>query len=209
MQYHIMPVTPYQQNCSLIWCEHSGKAAFIDPGGETSKLVNEVQKRQLNLDKIFLTHGHLDHVGAADEIAKQFNVSIIGPQIEDAFWFEQLPAQAEMFNFPPIESFLPTQWLNDGDRVTLGEINLQVFHCPGHTPGHIVFYEKDTETLFAGDVIFKGSIGRTDFPKGDHATLIQSIKQKLFTLNDDVVIVPGHGPNTSIGQEKASNPFLR
>lgn len=209
MHYQILPVTPYQQNCSLVWCETSNIAALIDPGGESTRLISEVRQRNLTLEKVILTHGHLDHVGAANEIAQQFNIPIIGPHEADQFWFDWLPGQAEMFNFPPLEAFLPQQWVKEGDRITVGEIQFQVFHCPGHTPGHIVLYEPNNKLLFAGDVIFQGSIGRTDFPKGNHGELIESIRNKILSLDEDITIVPGHGPITTVGYEKLHNPFLQ
>jgi len=208
MLYQIIPVTSYQQNCSLIWCETTNKAALIDPGGESDKLLSIIAEKGLELDKVILTHGHLDHVGGAAIISKQCGVPIIGPHKDDAFWLEWIPGQIEMFNFPPSEIFSPAQWLTEGDKVSVGNISLEVIHCPGHTPGHIVLQNISEKVLFGGDIIFKGSIGRTDFPKGDHDQLISSIKQKLFVLDDETTIIPGHGPTTTIGEEKRSNSFL-
>ena len=209
MNYTIIPVTPYQQNCSLIWCKTTNKAAFIDPGGEAEKLITELQHRNLILEKILLTHGHLDHVGAAKEIADQLKVPIIGPQQDDYFWFEQLPTQAQMFNFPHLDSFMPTRWLEPRETVSVGNIILETRHCPGHTPGHIVFYNAVDKLAFVGDVLFNGSVGRSDFPQGDHETLINSIKTQLLPLGDDVEFVPGHGPNSTLGHERLHNPFLQ
>ena len=208
MKYLTIPVTSYQQNCSLIWCEETGDAALIDPGGDEQTLINEVSNNKLNLVKVLLTHGHLDHVGGAVNIANHYKVPIIGPHQDDEFWLEWIPGQAEMFGFPPAESFTPDQWLKEGDQVTVGNVSLDVIHCPGHTPGHVVLFEAESKTLFAGDILFKGSIGRTDFPRGNHGDLISAIKNKLFPLGDDVIVVPGHGPNTTIGAERVSNPFL-
>lgn len=208
MQYQIIPVTSYQQNCSLIWCEETLKAALIDPGGDTDKLIAVIESKNLHLEKIILTHGHLDHVGGAGIISKQCGVPIIGPHKDDAFWLEWIPGQAEMFGFPPVEIFTPDQWLNEGDQIQVGSINLKVIHIPGHTPGHVVLLEENAKLLFGGDIIFKGSIGRTDFPKGNHDDLINNINQKLFILDDDITIIPGHGPNTTIGEEKRTNPYL-
>jgi glyoxylase-like metal-dependent hydrolase (beta-lactamase superfamily II) len=208
MRYQIFPVTSYQQNCSLVWCESTGSAALVDPGGEAERLLEEVARRGLSLEKILLTHGHIDHVGAAKEIAEFMNIPIIGPHMEDAFWLETLPQQAQMFGFLQLESFVPNQWLEDGDVVEVGEIELKVIHCPGHTPGHIVFYHAQSNTAFVGDVLFQGSIGRTDFPRGDYDTLISSIKNKLLLLGDEITFIPGHGPISTFGQERQTNPFL-
>lgn len=208
MRYQIFPVTSYQQNCSLVWCESTGSAALVDPGGEAERLLEEVARRGLSLEKILLTHGHIDHVGAAKEIAEFMSIPIIGPHMEDAFWLETLPQQAQMFGFLQLESFVPNQWLEDGDVVEVGEIELKVIHCPGHTPGHIVFYHAQSNTAFVGDVLFQGSIGRTDFPRGDYDTLISSIKNKLLVLGDEITFIPGHGPISTFGQERQTNPFL-
>ncbi len=209
MRYQIIPVTPYQQNCSLIWCERTGKAALIDPGGDTGLLLEAIDRDTLTLDKVLLTHGHIDHVGGAQAIATQRQVPILGPQQEDAFWLESLPQQAEMFSFPPCEPLQPSRWLEEGETIEVGEVKLSVLHCPGHTPGHVVFYHRDSKTLFVGDVLFNGSIGRTDFPRGDYATLMRSIHEKLLPLGDEVTFVPGHGPCSTLGEERRNNPFLQ
>ncbi|MBN8763440.1 MAG: MBL fold metallo-hydrolase [Thiobacillus sp.] len=172
MEFTILPVTPYQQNCSLVW-DAGGRAALIDPGGEAAYLLDEVRSRGLTLQSILLTHGHLDHVGAAVELRE-----------------------------------VPDQWLSDGDQVEVGSIRFDVLHCPGHTPGHVVFYQADARLAFVGDVLFKGSIGRTDFPRGDHAALIAAIRDKLFPLGDDVRFVPGHGAMSTFGRERRDNPFV-
>jgi glyoxylase-like metal-dependent hydrolase (beta-lactamase superfamily II) len=207
MEFTILPVTPYQQNCSLLWDE-SGRAALIDPGGEAERLLAEVARRDLTLETLLLTHGHLDHVGAAAELRERLGIPIVGPQREDSFWLNALPQQAEMFGFPPLVAFTPDRWLEDGDLVQVGAIGLEVLHCPGHTPGHVVFYQRDARLAFVGDVLFKGSIGRTDFPRGDHAALISAIREKLFPLGDDVRFVPGHGAMSSFGHERRDNPFV-
>ena len=208
MKYHVVPVTAYQQNCSLIWCEATNKAALVDPGGDIDLLLAEVEQSNVKLEKILLTHGHLDHVGGARSIADQLDIPIIGPHEADAFWFEMLPKQAEMFSFEPLQAFLPDQWLEAGMSVKVGDEILSVFHCPGHTPGHIVFVNETARMAFVGDVLFKGSIGRTDFPGGDYDTLINSIKDTLLPLGDDIVFVPGHGPVSTFGSERMTNPFL-
>jgi len=208
MKYLSIPVTNFQQNCSLIWCEKTHKAALIDPGGNSETLIRAINKQKVTLDKILLTHGHLDHVGATKIIADQFDIPIIGPQKDDAIWLDNLPQQATLFGLPHIESFSPDQWLTDGDEVHVGNITLKIRHCPGHTPGHVIFFDAESHLAFVGDVLFKGSIGRTDFPHGDHATLINSIKQKLLPLGDNVTFVPGHGPNSTLGHERKTNPYI-
>ena len=207
MEFTILPVTPYQQNCSLVW-DTDNRAALIDPGGEADHLLAEVAARGLTLEMILLTHGHLDHVGAAAELRDALGIPIIGPQREDRFWLDALPQQAEMFGFPPLLAFSPDQWLEDGDTVEVGSIRFEVLHCPGHTPGHVVFYQPQARLAFVGDVLFKGSIGRSDFPRGDHAALIRSIREKLFPLGDDVRFVPGHGAMSTFGHERRDNPFV-
>jgi len=207
MEFTILPVTPYQQNCSLVWDE-AGRAALIDPGGEAERLLAEVAQRGLTLEKILLTHGHLDHVGAAVELRDALGIPIIGPQREEQFWLDLLPQQAELFGFPPAVVFTPDQWLEDGDQVAVGSIQMDVLHCPGHTPGHVVFFEPQARLAFVGDVLFKGSIGRTDFPRGDHAALLAAIRDKLFPLGDDVRFVPGHGAMSTFGRERRENPFV-
>lgn len=208
MKFSIHPVTPYQQNCSLIWCERSRRAALIDPGGDVDLLLAAVEKAGVTLEKLLLTHGHLDHVGGAHELARRLGLPILGPHPDDAFLFDSLPAQAQMFGFPPATTFTPDQWLNDGDTVTLGELALRVIHTPGHTPGHIVLFEPKSRHAFVGDVLFKGSIGRTDFPRGNYEDLIDSIRDKLFPLGDDVAFIPGHGPMSTLGFERRNNPFV-
>ena len=208
MRFQILPVTPYEQNCSLIWCEATGRAALVDPGGDVDVLLDAVKRAGVTLDKLLLTHAHLDHVGGTVELARGLGLPVHGPQQGDAFWFDALPEQARMFGFPPIEAFRPDHWLEDGDVVALGELRLQVIHCPGHTPGHVVFYEPVSRHAFVGDVLFQGSIGRTDFPRGDHGALIHAIRHKLFPLGDDIAFIPGHGPMSTFGRERRSNPFV-
>lgn len=208
MRFVIIPVTPYQQNCSLLICEQTGKAALVDPGGDLDLLLAEVKRQNVELESILVTHGHLDHVGGVAELAKKLALPIIGPQIEDDFWIRALPEQCRMFGFPPTESFTPNRWLNDGDSVQVGEQVLQVIHCPGHTPGHLVFFSHEARLAIVGDVLFRGSIGRTDFPKGDYQTLIDSIRLKLWPLGKDVAFIPGHGPMSTFGEEMRSNPFV-
>jgi glyoxylase-like metal-dependent hydrolase (beta-lactamase superfamily II) len=204
----IVPVTPYQQNCSIIKCTRSGKAAIVDPGGEVERILEAVKKMNAAVEKIILTHAHVDHCAAADLLRQQLGVPIEGPHRGDAFWLEKLPEWCRMSGIPPVEPFTPDRWLVDGDKVTVGELDFQVLHCPGHTPGHVVFYHAGQRLAWVGDVIFKGSIGRTDFPGGNQADLISSIREKLFSLGDDVTFVPGHGPTSSFLEERRTNPFV-
>jgi glyoxylase-like metal-dependent hydrolase (beta-lactamase superfamily II) len=208
MKFQIIPVTPFQQNCSLLICEQSGKAAVVDPGGDIDLIVAAIEQQNVDLEKIFLTHGHLDHVGATEKLAALFNIPIEGPHHDDQFWLEALPSQAEMFNFPDAHAFAPTQWLKHGDKVTFGNQTMHVLHCPGHTPGHIVFYHPKAQLALVGDVLFKGSIGRTDFPRGNFDTLINSIKKQLWPLGKEVSFIPGHGPISTFGEEMRTNPFV-
>lgn len=208
LKYHIIPVTPFQQNCTLLWCTDTMKAAVVDPGGDLQLIEQAVTERKVILEKILLTHGHLDHVGGTAQLSKQFNLPVFGPHKDDEFWIEQLAHQSQMMGFPPAESFTPEQWLNGHDTVTVGNETLEVHHCPGHTPGHIIFFHPATKLAQVGDVLFQGSIGRTDFPKGDHQTLIDSIRQKLWPLGDEVAFIPGHGPMSTFGAERISNPFV-
>ncbi|MEL0646752.1 MBL fold metallo-hydrolase [Pseudoalteromonas agarivorans] len=208
MQVITIPVTPFAQNSRIVICTQTNQAVVIDPGGDTDKIITALNDRQLDLKAIWLTHGHLDHVGGADALRKYFNVQIIGPQKDEDFWFENLPMQAQMFGFAQITPFYPDIWLNHDDVVSVGKLSFVVKHCPGHTPGHIVFYQAQHETVIVGDVIFKGSVGRTDFPKGDSKQLIESIKAHILTLPDNTKILSGHGSDTTVGFEKQTNPFV-
>ena len=208
MRLEVVPVTPFQQNCSVLWCESTRRAAVVDPGGEIDRLLAVVAKHGLMLEKILITHAHLDHAGGTAELARRSGVPIEGPQQGDQFWIEQMPAQARMFGFPPSEAFTPDRWLQHGDRVTVGELEFEVLHCPGHTPGHVVFFQREAHYAIVGDVIFAGSIGRTDFPRGDHAQLLASIRERLFPLGDDITFLPGHGPESTFGEERRHNPFV-
>lgn len=208
LQYKIVPVTPFEQNCSIIWCDETRQAAIVDPGGDIQQLQQVVEELGVNVTQLLLTHGHLDHVGGTEPLSLILGVPIIGPQQADEFWLQGLPRQSEMFGFPMTEAFAPTQWLNDGDVVSVGNQALQVFHTPGHTPGHVIFYSADANVAFVGDVLFKGGIGRTDFPQGDHPTLVNSIKTKLWPLGNEVTFIPGHGPLSTFGHERVTNPFV-
>jgi hydroxyacylglutathione hydrolase len=204
----VAPVTPFQQNCTLIWCARTKAAAFIDPGGEVDGLIELVKARGLELQKIFVTHGHLDHCGGAAELREKTGVPIEGPHPDDQFWIDQIEARAPEWGMRGARGFTPDRWLADGDSVELGEASFEVLHCPGHTPGHVVFFHRQSRFAQVGDVLFRGSIGRTDFPRGNHEQLIASITGKLWPLGDDVRFVPGHGPMSSFGEERRSNPFV-
>lgn len=208
MRFVIVPVTPFQQNCSITWCERSRAAAVVDPGGDLARVLQVVEREGLELRKILLTHPHLDHAAATAELAQRFGLPIEGPQRADAYWIAGLPEQAATFGFPPSRSFEPTRWLEHGDRVALGEGEFEVLHCPGHTPGHVVFFSRADRLAFVGDVLFQGSIGRSDLPGGDHGTLVRSIRERLFPLGDDIRFVPGHGPMSTFGAERRTNPFV-
>lgn len=208
MPFSLVPVTPFEQNCTLLWCEHARELALVDPGGDLAHIAAAVEETGCRPTKVLLTHGHLDHVGAARLAADRWQIPIVGPHREDAFLLQSLPQQAQMFGFPEIEPFAPDTWLNHGDRVALGERELEVLHLPGHTPGHVAFYDRDDGYIQVGDVLFAGSIGRTDFPRGNHAELIRSIKERLFPLGDEVRFIPGHGPTSTLGRERRSNPFV-
>lgn len=209
MNYHIIPVTAFAQNCSLIWCPETRQAALVDPGGDAARIKQEVNAKGVTVTQILLTHGHLDHVGAAAELALHYGVPVTGPQKEDEFWLQGLPQQSKMFGLEECQPLTPDRWLEEGDTVSVGNITLQVLHCPGHTPGHIVFFDAPSRLLVSGDVIFKGGVGRSDFPRGDHTQLISSIKTKLLPLGDDVTFIPGHGPMSTLGEERRHNPFLQ
>lgn len=208
LKYQTIPVTPFAQNCSLVWCDQTLQAAVIDPGGDLDEVLQATQALGLKLEQIWLTHAHIDHAGGTGELAERLSLPIVGPQEEDQFWIDALPEQSRMFGFPQALAFKPTRWLHDGDTVSIGHSELSVRHCPGHTPGHVVFYSREANRAFVGDVLFAGSIGRTDFPRGDHATLIASIRQRLWPMGDDTVFIPGHGPESTFGRERRSNPFV-
>ena len=194
LQFQIIPVTHYQQNCSLIWCDKTHEAALVDPGGDIERIKSVVAAAGVRLVKILLTHGHLDHVGGTTPLADDFGIPVIGPHRDDLFWLESLEKQAQMMGFNPVTNVVPTRFLTEGDTIALGESVLDVYHCPGHTPGHVVLVDAEARLAFVGDVLFKGSVGRSDFPRGDHATLVRSITEKLWPLGGDIRFVPGHGP---------------
>ena len=209
LQYLTVPVTGFQQNCSIVWCDETRDAALIDPGGDLERLKAEVARLGLTLKALWLTHAHIDHAGGTGQLARELGLPIIGPHEGDQYWIDGLAQQSRMFGFPPAEPFTPTRWLHDGDTVQIGHCTLNVRHCPGHTPGHVVFHSPEIQRCFVGDVLFNGSIGRTDFPGGDHAQLIASITQRLWPMGDDTVFIPGHGPESSFGEERRFNPYVR
>jgi len=208
LNYLTVPVTAFQQNSSILWCDETMKAAVIDPGGDLDLLLAEAARLGVTLEQIWLTHAHIDHAGAAADLAARLKLPIIGPHEGDLFWINALPQQGPMFGFPHAKAFTPTRWLHDGDTVTIGHCTLNVRHCPGHTPGHVVFHSPEIQRAFVGDVLFAGSIGRTDFPQGDHAQLIASITQRLWPMGDETVFIPGHGPESTFGRERRSNPYV-
>ena len=204
----IVPVTPFEQNCSILICEETNRAAIVDPGGDIPKILDALNKSGATPEKILLTHGHIDHCAGAVALAKELNVEIEGPHKEEAFWLDQLPLQSQRFGFPKADAFVPNKWLDDEDVVSVGKVLLTVKHCPGHTPGHVVFYSPQDHLAIVGDVLFAGSIGRTDFPRGNHADLVAAIRDKLFPLGDDIAFVPGHGPMSTFGDERKNNPYV-
>lgn len=207
MKAAILTVTPLQQNCSLIWCIATRKAALVDPGGDLPRIKAAVAKAGVDLEKILITHGHIDHCGEAGVLAKELGLPIEGPHEADRFWISRLDEDGARYGMHA-EVFEPDRWLAEGDTVTVGDLTLEVFHCPGHTPGHIVFFHAPSRFAIVGDVLFQGSIGRTDFPLGDHQALIEAIRTKLWPLGDDVTFIPGHGPVSTFGHERRTNPFV-
>jgi len=206
MRAAIVPVTPLEQNCSLVWCTRTMRGALVDPGGDLDKLKDAVRRAGVTLEKLLVTHGHIDHCGQAGVLAKELGLPIEGPHEADRFWISRLDEDGRRWGLRG-EVFEPDRWLQDGDRVTVGEVELEVIHCPGHTPGHVVFFNRPTRFAIVGDVLFRGSIGRTDFPMGNHQDLLDSITGKLWPLGD-VTFIPGHGPVSTFGQERVDNPFV-
>lgn len=203
----IIPVTPLEQNCTLLWCTATGRGAFVDPGGDLDRLKAAAQQQGVEIEKILVTHGHIDHCGQAGMLAQELGVPIEGPQEADRFWIARLDEDGARYGIHG-QIFEPDRWLEQGDRVQVGTLELDVLHCPGHTPGHVVFVHAPSRLALVGDVLFQGSIGRTDFPLGNHQQLIDAITQRLWPLGDDMVFVPGHGPTSSFGHERATNPFV-
>ncbi len=207
MKAAIIPVTPLQQNCSLIWCTKTMRGALVDPGGDLDRLKLAVEKAGVTLEKLLVTHGHIDHCGQTGILAEELGLPIEGPHEDDRFWIARLDEDGAKYGIQG-KVFEPNRWLKQGDTVTLGELTLEVIHCPGHTPGHVVFYHAPSRFAIVGDVLFQGSIGRTDFPMGNHQDLIDAITQKLWPLGEDVMFIPGHGPTSTFGHERKTNAFV-
>lgn len=206
--YAVVPVTPFVQNCSVIWCVETMKGAVVDPGGDIGRVLGAAAQHRVQIEKILITHGHLDHAGGAAELAECLGLPIEGPHRDDSFWIDGMGQQAMMFGVAGARSFTPDRWLEGGDTVAVGRVVLDVLLCPGHTPGHVVFFHAPSRLALVGDVLFAGSIGRTDFPRGDFNALIRSIRRQLWPLGDDVAFIPGHGPMSTFGAERRSNPFV-
>ena len=204
----IITVTPFQQNCSVIWKEDTKIAAVTDPGGDLELIEKFIEDQNLTLSKIFITHGHLDHAAEAKALANKFNVVIEGPQIEDEFLTSTLETQGKAYGMPNAQNFVPDRWLNEGDQIELDGEKLDVYHCPGHTPGHVIFHHIESKLAIVGDVLFQGSVGRTDLPGGNMEALISAIREKLLPLGDDITFIPGHGPISTLGQERLTNPIV-
>lgn len=209
MQVGIVPVTAFQQNCSIVHCDKTNKGAVVDPGGDLEQVLAYVAQEGIEVERILLTHAHIDHAGATKALAEQLKVPVWGPHPDDQFLIDSLPEQGRAYGFRHAASFVPDRWLGHGETVTVGDERFEVRHCPGHTPGHVVFYSAAHDFVIVGDVLFDGSIGRTDFPRGDHATLLRSIRDNLLSLPDQTTFLPGHGPTSTIGAQRRSNPFLR
>ena len=207
LQIAVVPVTPFQQNCSIVWETKTMQAAIVDPGGDLPKLREAIRQTGVEIEKILVTHGHMDHCGQAGVFAKELGVPVEGPHEDDRFWIEQLASDGARFGMEG-EPFEPDRWLVDGDKVTVGNLEIDVIHCPGHTPGHVVFHHGPSKLAIVGDVLFQGSIGRTDFPRGNHQQLLDSITQKLWPLGGDTIFLPGHGAHSSFAQERRTNPYV-
>jgi glyoxylase-like metal-dependent hydrolase (beta-lactamase superfamily II) len=208
LRLRVLPVTPFQQNTSLIWSEASKEAVFVDPGGEVDRLLGAAAEHDLKVVAVWLTHGHMDHAGAAAEIAERTGAPVIGPHEDDQWLLDSLQSQGESYGMNDARNVTPDRYLSDGDQLELGGLKFDVVHCPGHTPGHVVITQRDLRVAFVGDVLFQGSIGRTDFPRGNHAQLIESITEKLWPLGNDMQFVPGHGPTSTFGDERQHNAFV-
>jgi hydroxyacylglutathione hydrolase len=204
----IVPVTLFEQNCTIIWCETTKKAVVIDPGGDVPRILDAIKKTGVTIEKIWLTHGHIDHVGGAAELRDALKVPIEGPHVADKFLLDNAVSSGARFGMTGVRDFAPDRWLDEGDKVSIGELQFDILHCPGHSPGSVVYFNAELRFADVGDVLFNGSVGRTDLPGGDHATLIRSIKEKLLPLGDDISFICGHGTGSSFGQERMTNPFL-
>jgi hydroxyacylglutathione hydrolase len=207
MRAAIIPVTPLQQNCTLIWCTATMRGAFVDPGGDLPKLRGAAAQAGVTIEKILITHGHIDHCGEAGTLAKELGVTIEGPHEADRFWISRLEDDGRSYGVNGMV-FEPDRWLENGDTVTVGDLTLDVYHCPGHTPGHVVFHHAPSGVAMVGDVLFQGSIGRTDFPMGNHQDLLDAIVTRLWPLGGETNFVPGHGPMSTFAHERATNPYV-
>lgn len=205
----VVPVTLFEQNCSIVWCTRTMQAVVVDPGGDVARIQGALKEIGVTPVAIWLTHGHIDHAGGAAELADALAIPVVGPHPADKFLLDDLPGSGLKFDMQGVRAVTPTRWLTEGEEIAVGDIGFSVQHVPGHTPGHVTFFQKDLRFLLAGDTVFAGSVGRTDFPYGSHDTLISGIREKLLPLGDDVQFLPGHGPASTLGQEKASNPFLQ
>ena len=208
LQAVVIPVTALQQNCTLFWCTETMRGAFVDPGGDLERLKAVAAEHGVTIEKLLVTHGHIDHCGLTGVLAKELGVPIEGPHPDDKFWIDMAPSVGAQYGIAGATAFTPDRWLHQGDTVRVGNLTLDVYHCPGHTPGHVVFHHAPSNLALVGDVLFQGSIGRTDFPKGNHAELIESIVGKLWPLGSQTAFVPGHGPMSTFGAERRSNPFV-
>jgi len=209
MQAAVIPVTPFQQNCTVLWCEETMQGAVVDPGGEVERIIAFSEEQGITLVKVLITHGHIDHAGGTAAISERLGIPVEGPHEDDKFMIDGLAEQGAKYGFgPDVAAFTPARWLQGGDTVEFGNVTLAVRHCPGHTPGHVIFFHEELKLAQVGDVLFKGSIGRTDLPRGDHETLLASIRTQLWPLGNDVTFIPGHGPTSTFGEERRSNPFV-
>jgi len=208
LKYKIVPVTQFVQNCSILWCDRTKIGAVVDPGGDFKRIDAVVRQQGLDIQKILITHAHVDHASLAKLCSENYSADIEGPHKKDHFWIKTIAVQGKLFGIKDASSFKPTRWLNGGEKIQLGNETLEVLYCPGHTAGHVVFVSHSAKLLAVGDVLFKGSIGRSDLPGGNHKTLVQSIKQKLWPLANDYRFIPGHGPMSTIGHERKTNPFV-
>ncbi len=205
----IVPVTPFQQNCSLVFDEGTKRGAIVDPGGDVPNILKAIEQSNVKIEKILLTHGHIDHAGGAAELRDALGVQIEGPHVDDLFLLNDLPKSGAKYGMVDAREVVPDRWLNEGDEVMVAGLKLSILHAPGHSPGSVIFFNDENRFALMGDVLFQGSVGRTDFPYGSHETLMKSIKEKVLPLGDDVVFLPGHGPASQIGMERKTNPFIQ
>jgi hydroxyacylglutathione hydrolase len=204
----IVPVTLFEQNCTILWDAETKQAVVFDPGGDVPKILAAIEKTAVKVEKIWLTHGHIDHVGGAAELRDALKVPIEGPHQSDKFLLDNVVISGTQFGMSGVRNFVPDRWLEEGEKVQIGSLTFDIFHCPGHSPGSVVYFNREMHFAHVGDVLFNGSVGRTDLPGGNHATLIASIKNKLLPLGDDIGFICGHGAGSSFGQERLTNPFL-